>query len=181
MHTKVVCILLLKKPVDCFCIFCRSVCVSHWMYHGMHGMGDYFLKHGLVFSSNTTKKKKKMIRYPASSHHLLPLPLGQVWDLLSPSLICEAVSPILCGLCRWPQLPWAYEFNDRVMSRRCLFTVHLLSLWLLRSFCFVFGDVPCVLEGVIYTSHLGPNALHLPLFLDFDQLWVISINFYLQL
>lgn len=39
------------------------VCVSHWMYHGMHGMGDYFLKHGLVFSSNTTKK---MIRFEPS-------------------------------------------------------------------------------------------------------------------
>lgn len=179
MHTKVVYILLLKKPVDCFRIFCRSVCVSHWMYHGMHGMGDYFLKHGLVFSSNTTKKKNDTL--PCFKPPFATTTSGVVWDLLSPSLICEAVSPILCGLCRWPQLPWAYEFNDRVMSKRCLFTVHLLILWLLRSFCFVFGDVPCVLEGVIHTSHLGPNALHLHLFLDFDQLWVISINFYLQL
>lgn len=135
------------------------------MYHSMHGMGDYFLKHGLVFSSNTTKKK--MIRYPALSHHLLPLPLGQVWDLLSPFLICEAE----------PNRVWLVQVTTAAVSlslmtvscpEHVFFTVHLLILWLLCSSCFIFGGVPCVLEGVIHMSHLGPNAHHHPLFLDFD-------------
>lgn len=135
--------------------------MSHWMYHGMHGMGDYFLKHGLVFSSNTTKKK--MICYPASSHHLLPLPLGQVWDLLSPSLICEAVSPIVYGLCRWPQLLWAYEFNDCVMSRICLFystpsyplafMFFLLHLWWC-SLCLGGGDPHVPFRAKMHTTIL---------------------------
>lgn len=112
-------------------------------------MEAFLLERGSVISSYTTEENDT---WSPNSHYLSvsSSQMSPVHGLLFHPMWTVGGSNLVQAFCRWPQLKWVHEVNDRAIPSRHLYTTHAPIFWFLHSvytLLTLFRDVSWALGG----------------------------------